>query len=77
MRGPALKLVGLIERVTNDVDVAAKVGTSGKEIPPKLLRRGLPEERSNAAHAVALDSGLPTDWLNGSRPSYFEALCNS
>ena len=64
--GSALKLVGLIERATNDVDVVAMVETSGEKLPPKVLREGLPEEVSKAAHHVALDLGLPTDWLNDS-----------
>ena len=59
--GAALRLLGLVDRTTSDVDVIARVppGQAGEvehpePLPPAVVR----------AAAAARDLGLPPDWLN-------------
>lgn len=59
--GSALNLAGIIERPTRDVDVLGLV--KGRE-PATIAAQQLPEEVTRAAEFVALDLGLPSDWLN-------------
>lgn len=58
--GSALLLLGIIQRPTNDLDVLAIVddGVYG-------LAQPLPSQLENAARDVAMERGLPPDWLNG------------
>ncbi len=59
--GAALRLLGLIDRTTSDVDVIARLpDASGPVSPPDPL----PPAVVRAAAAVARDLGLPADWLN-------------
>lgn len=59
--GAALRLLGLIDRTTSDVDVIARLPdasgsvSSPDPLPPAVVR---------AAAAVARDLDLPADWLN-------------
>ncbi len=57
--GSALQALGLVERVTKDVDVVALVSHGGL-IPADPL----PTELAEAATRVAADFGLFADWLN-------------
>jgi hypothetical protein len=63
--GAALNLLGIVERVTTDVDILAfahSVGgkTMGLLEPPEPL----PEPLVRAARTVARDLGLESEWLN-------------
>jgi hypothetical protein len=59
--GSALNLAGLIQRPTRDVDVLGLV--KGPE-PATVAAQQLPEDVTRAAEWVAMDLGLPSDWLN-------------
>jgi hypothetical protein len=59
--GSALNLAGIIHRPTRDVDVLGLV--TGTE-PAAVAAVQLPEEVTRAAEFVAMDLGLPSDWLN-------------
>jgi hypothetical protein len=61
--GSALNLAGLVDRPTRDVDVLGLV-KGAKET--SVVAEPLPEEVSRAAHLVATDLNLPSDWLNDS-----------
>lgn len=56
--GAALNLLGIVSRVTRDVDV---IGIRG--VAPGPLD-GLPPELAEAVAEVARDRGLPIDWIN-------------
>ena len=59
--GSALSLAGIIQRPTRDVDVLGLV----KAVEPAVIvAEQLPVEVTRAADLVALDLGLPSDWLN-------------
>mgnify|MGYP001003512580 CR=1 FL=1 len=58
--GTALAATGLVPRMTKDVDIVALVGDDGDLLDPAPLPQALVRE----AHEVALDLGLPKDWLN-------------
>jgi len=63
--GAALNLLGIVERVTTDVDILAFArqdgGTTARlEEPPDPM----PEPLARAARTVARDLGLEDDWLN-------------
>jgi hypothetical protein len=57
--GSALLALGLISRSTRDVDVLAVV-----ENDELVSAQPLPATLLDAAHTVALDFGLPDEWLN-------------
>ena len=57
--GAALRLQGLVERTTTDVDVIARPDGQGVQHPEPL-----PPAVVRAMAAVARDLGLPADWLN-------------
>jgi hypothetical protein len=57
--GSGLLALGLISRTTRDVDVVALL--AGRDL---LSPRPLPEALVAARERVALDFGLPDDWLN-------------
>lgn len=59
--GAALRLRGLVERTTTDVDVIARVDEAGGAVMPP---DPLPAPVVRAAAAVARDLGLAADWLN-------------
>jgi hypothetical protein len=59
--GSALNLAGIIQRPTRDVDVLGLI--QGTE-PATVAAQQLPEEVTRAAEFVAMDLGLPSDWLN-------------
>jgi len=63
--GAALNLLGLIERVTRDVDILAFAQLVGGE-PTELVEapRLLPEPLFRVARTVARDLGLQDEWLN-------------
>lgn len=58
--GSALAATGLVVRTTKDVDVVALMDEEGDLLDPEPL----PAPLVSAAHDVALDLGLPQDWLN-------------
>lgn len=59
--GSALNLADIIQRPTRDVDVLGLI--QGTE-PATVAAQQLPEEVTRAAEFVAMDLGLPSDWLN-------------
>jgi hypothetical protein len=61
--GAALRAVGVVSRVTKDVDVLASRGEVDGEIGSAWP---LPESLKDAAAGVAEELGLPADWLNAS-----------
>jgi hypothetical protein len=63
--GAALNLLGIVERVTTDVDILAFAHSLGGKTmgllePPEPL----PEPLVRAARTVARDLGLESEWLN-------------
>ena len=58
--GSALAATGLVTRTTKDVDIVALMNEDGVLLDPSPLPKAL----VRAAHEVALDLGLPQDWLN-------------
>jgi hypothetical protein len=56
--GAALQVLGLVTRPTADVDVVAILDKGLRSAEP------LPEPLARAAHRVAVDFGMPDDWLN-------------
>lgn len=58
--GTALAATGLIPRTTKDVDIVALMDDEGDLLDPAPLPQALVRE----ALEVALDLGLPKDWLN-------------
>ena len=56
--GAALQVLGLVARPTADVDVAAILDQGLRSADP------LPAPLAAAAHRVAVDFGLPDDWLD-------------
>jgi hypothetical protein len=63
--GAALNLLGIVERVTTDVDILA-FAHSGSGKTMRLLEppEPLPEPLVRAARTVAQDLGLESEWLN-------------
>jgi hypothetical protein len=63
--GTALNLLGIVSRVTRDVDVIA-IGTPSREGEPADLRAPdrLPQPLADVIATVSRDLGLPIDWLN-------------
>ena len=64
--GAALNLLGIVERVTTDVDILAFVHSDGGETLGPLLEppEPLPAPLVRAARTVARDLDLASDWLN-------------
>ncbi|CAH2032187.1 hypothetical protein [Trichlorobacter ammonificans] len=58
--GTALAATGLVPRTTTDVDIVALLDDEGELLDPAPLPQALVRE----ANEVALDLGLPKDWLN-------------
>lgn len=58
--GTALIATNLIPRTTKDVDIVALMDDGGALLDPEPL----PQSLVNAAGIVAVDLGLPEDWLN-------------
>ena len=61
--GAALSLLGIVDRTTRDIDIVA---VSNPDDPRQLSRppQPLPEALTRAIAAVAVDFGLPPNWLN-------------
>lgn len=62
--GSALQVLGLVDRVTRDVDVLALARTGCNGDVELLPRQDLPEDVLKAADIVARDLDLAPDWLN-------------
>jgi hypothetical protein len=63
--GTALNLLGVVERVTRDVDVIAAATLRPEGPPTDLLPPDpLPKALTDATATVARDLGLPADWMN-------------
>jgi len=62
--GTALNVLGLVNRVTSDVDVIALAQTDEVGCVRLLPTTDLPAEVVRAAGTVARDLGLRDDWLN-------------
>lgn len=60
--GAALRLRGIIDRPTEDVDIIATIDPDGGQLVP--AGRPLPAELLSAAELVAQDLELAADWLN-------------
>lgn len=58
--GAALAATGLVPRTTSDVDIVALMDEEGVLLDPAPL----PADLVAAALDVAIDLGLPADWLN-------------
>lgn len=58
--GSALAATGLVMRTTKDVDIVALMDDDGVLLDPAPLPKAL----VTASHEVALDLGLPDNWLN-------------
>lgn len=63
--GAALSLLGLVHRTTNDVDVIARLQSTGEHVEHLELRHPepLPEALVRAVQTVARDFGLSADWM--------------
>ena len=59
--GAALRLQGLVDRTTQDVDVIGRVSDGDDDV---VHPEPLPDAVVRAARAVARDLDLPEDWLN-------------
>jgi len=63
--GLALKVLGIVDRTTSDLDVLAIGDLSGEDVPTSIRRPdSMPPGIQEAIRRVARDFGLPDDWLN-------------
>jgi hypothetical protein len=69
--GSALNALGLISRVTKDIDVLALL-RPGKEGEPELTTAVFDETLTEAIRAVARDFSLPDRWINNGPTSQLE-----